>query len=274
MEQDVDPQAYMTPEGILHSQGTLPPSSGGSSGSGGGGGNVSAASSNISTPSNSSGGGSGSGFGPGPSGIGNSSDWLNHMPSPVVPPAAGSATAVSSGSSSPATKRIHLSTSEQNSPLKETTSSHQHQQQQQASSSCQPQAPPQSPHTVGQVFKMPQTPPTPRRSLSCPQGTSSMQLGSVGTNNSGSFSVASSPAKVGSFSPKPPGAHSQYVKEEAETGSQSSSCSKGSSCSSVASNHFLHKSSTDSLSRTQCYSPKPQQFSSCDHVRRGSEGSM
>nr|KAG5697012.1 hypothetical protein BaRGS_005465 [Batillaria attramentaria] len=66
MEQDMDPQAYMTPEAILSSGGTLQPSSGGSSGSGGGGGgggNVSAASSNISTPSNSSGGGSGCGFG-------------------------------------------------------------------------------------------------------------------------------------------------------------------------------------------------------------------
>ncbi|PVD35958.1 hypothetical protein C0Q70_02927 [Pomacea canaliculata] len=278
MEQDMDPQAYMTPEAILNSGGSLPSGAGSSSGSSGGG-SISAASSNISTPSNSS--GSGCGFPPVPSSVGNTGsstngrqnvdhDWPHHMPSPVVTAAPGTTTALSSGSNSPATKRIHLSTSENSSPNKESTGQ-QTALVQPPGSTLLPQ-PSQSPRGTGQVFKMPQTPPTPRRSLSCPQGTPGSSVSSNGGSGSGSSSVANGqglPSKSGRMSPRPFSSQSQFSKEASEATGHSQS--NNSSCAGIS--NFLFKNS-EAVPRTQCYSPKPVQFSSCDHARRSSEGTM
>ncbi|KAK6182572.1 hypothetical protein SNE40_010226 [Patella caerulea] len=76
-------------------------------------------------------------------------------------------TITSSASSSPASKRFHMSTSEQNSPAK----------------SCSSQS------SVNQVFKMPQTPPTPKRPHSASQILPSPSL-PTGTHSTTSVSYS------------------------------------------------------------------------------------
>ncbi|KAL8564682.1 hypothetical protein ACOMHN_004176 [Nucella lapillus] len=129
---------------------------------GGGGGNVSAASSNISTPSNGSGGG---GY------VGDGGAWQNPAQVSCAGGGGGTTTALSSTSNSPVRKRIHLSTSQQNSP--EQLQQHEqelHQQQQQHKPQPKQQYPQHvsgsqgsvpSPCYLGQDFKMPPTPLTP-----------------------------------------------------------------------------------------------------------------
>ena len=167
MEEDVDPQTYMTPVGLPHSQLQLNTSGGSSSSScGGAGGNVSAASSNLSTPSNGSGSGSGChnfvGLGS------DSADWLSRISSPLAPQ-----DAVSRAVAAPSCRAIvdtrhgclpkleRASASDLNDVCQPAAYHHQP-----PSLSCSGRQHQDALQRDSPVFKVPHTPPTPRR-LSC-----------------------------------------------------------------------------------------------------------
>lgn len=136
MEQDVvDPQQYMTPE-ALRSSGFPTPT------------NKSQANSALNTPTNKSSG----------------DNWGNNRncgsPSYSIASSTNVTVATSSGSSSPVSKRFHMSNSG-------------------------PPSPPSLSHTNSHVFKAPQTPPTSRRPVSTSQGAMSPRSNlSVSSNQS------------------------------------------------------------------------------------------
>ncbi|XP_067685730.1 uncharacterized protein [Haliotis asinina] len=170
MEQDMpDPHSYMTPEAIMNSSSF-------SSGS----------QTSISTVKQVSSGT-------------RVENWGRPLSSPIVMSStvtSGTSTVVSSGASSPVSKRFHPSTSGESSPTKST-------------------APPlpQSPQVLpSQVFKMPQTPPTPKRPLS--SGNAGRQSPSVVPPSSHCDDSSSrdtvplshcpmTPSKTRCYSPKP-----------------------------------------------------------------------